>query len=231
MESRSPATALCSSPARSASTILARANPAGIPTFLTFPHKSSNPRVASPNSRGILATGNPFAPPSLPEATPMLAPTPQPAPIADQFTQLLLIARLEALTILRALMTIAPDDTTPTATLRERRLAATAILKIPMNTEPAPCHRSRSPVIGASQQEPTTPPAPAPDSSAVRSDEASPGVRASQSEVNPRQNSVPTSRALRRKEARARLAARPSAHLVSRAGSDLRAPGAHPPPT
>jgi hypothetical protein len=64
----------------------------------------------------------------------MLAPAT--LPLADrqqqQFIELLAAARLEALTLLRSLLTATLD--TPGAVLRERRLAAQAILKIPTPT-------------------------------------------------------------------------------------------------
>lgn len=71
---------------------------------------------------------------------------------ADAFTQLLHAARFEALTILRSLMHAGADDATPAAVLRERRLAASAILRVPC--EPA----KQSP---ASQQPIASPVSPA----------------------------------------------------------------------
>jgi hypothetical protein len=77
----------------------------------------------------------------------MLAPTPSRPDITADFESLLAAARLEALAILRAHLTADPD--TPAHTLRERRLAATAILKIP--TSP------RAPAKGLPPSEPRAP--------------------------------------------------------------------------
>lgn len=101
----------------------------------------------------------------------MLAPAT--LPLADrqqqQFIQLLAAARLEALTLLRSLLTATAE--TPGAILRERRLAAQAILTIPTptptssatyadsaKTEPAP---AAEPPASPRVAPPIVPPAPA----------------------------------------------------------------------
>lgn len=92
----------------------------------------------------------------------MLAPATLPLAELEQhrFAQLLAAARLEALTLLRSLLTATPD--TPGAVLRERRLAAQAILRIPIPPEhaqaqPAPIAQPPAPSRSST---PVTPPAP-----------------------------------------------------------------------
>ena len=94
---------------------------------------------------------------------PVSLPTAQPT-LLDSFAELLHAARLEALAVLRSLMLAGADGATPAAVLRERRLAAAAILRVPC--EPAQNAPARPASIG-----------PAADASALLEQRVEPGLK------------------------------------------------------